>query len=381
LRARVTGSTAGKYLAATWRFLTWVGSHRTTLWGGLDRVLNSYLHHLFRSGKGKGEAAAVFYGLNLLLPEVSRGLPVARAALSGFHRQLPSESWPPLPWRVTVLLSAWMAARGHRRAAVGTVLAFHCYLRAATELLPLVREDVALGDDPRLGTDDGRVFLRLRNTKTGANKGVEVLDPCIRLLVAELVRTTPVGARLFRLSPSEYRVLFRDACQALGLTGYVPHSLRHGGATFDYLKGVPVQDICVRGRWAVTKSALTYIQTGRQLLLAKAVPPVTAGLASTCQRFPLSRLLGGPSLQQDGQSGGHLASVGGRPTSGARPVVSVVLRPAPGAAGPRVAPVILPSISAPLTASAAKAHAGRRLNVPLASREALAARRAYLKRG
>jgi hypothetical protein len=41
------------------------------------------------------------------------------------------------------------------------------------------------------------------------------------------------------------------------------HSLRHGGATHDYLKGMPFDDVMVRGRWAVTKSAVHYIQQGR----------------------------------------------------------------------------------------------------------------------
>jgi hypothetical protein len=62
--------------------------------------------------------------------------------------------------------------------------------------------------------------------------------------------------------------------QSLGLDiPYVPHSLRHGGATFDFMNGHSITDIMARGRWAATKSALRYIQEGRQLLMMNSIPP------------------------------------------------------------------------------------------------------------
>ena len=61
--------------------------------------------------------------------------------------------------------------------------------------------------------------------------------------------------------------------QDLGLSSlYVVHSLRHGGATRDHLRGRPLEDILMRGRWASTKSARRYVQAGRSLLLATKVP-------------------------------------------------------------------------------------------------------------
>jgi len=38
-------------------------------------------------------------------------------------------------------------------------------------------------------------------------------------------------------------------CRELGLSAaYVPHSLRHGGATRLHMAGVPLDDILMRGR-------------------------------------------------------------------------------------------------------------------------------------
>ena len=57
------------------------------------------------------------------------------------------------------------------------------------------------------------------------------------------------------------------ACRALHLPHYVPHSLRHGGATHHYINGWKVEDVMARGRWAVTKTARRYIQQSRQVMM------------------------------------------------------------------------------------------------------------------
>jgi len=52
----------------------------------------------------------------------------------------------------------------------------------------------------------------------------------------------------------------------------VPHSLRHGGATADFLNGATIEQVMFRGRWQGMQSARRYIQTGRALLAAQSVP-------------------------------------------------------------------------------------------------------------
>ena len=66
------------------------------------------------------------------------------------------------------------------------------------------------------------------------------------------------SARLFPYSTSTFRKHFKAACSDLGLSSdYVPHSLRHGGATHDHARGLPLEDILRHGRWASVKSAAT----------------------------------------------------------------------------------------------------------------------------
>ena len=81
------------------------------------------------------------------------------------------------------------------------------------------------------------------------------------------------GDYLFHWSRDTHLRWFHKACSVLSLpTHYVHHSLRHGGATRDYLNGMPIADVMVRGRWAAHKSAVHYIQSGRQLMMLQQVP-------------------------------------------------------------------------------------------------------------
>ena len=49
--------------------------------------------------------------------------------------------------------------------------------------------------------------------------------------------------------------------------------------------------IILRGRWAAESSARHYVQAGRQMLLALALPPAVATLASRLARISLAALV------------------------------------------------------------------------------------------
>jgi hypothetical protein len=68
-----------------------------------------------------------------------------------------------------------------------------------------------------------------------------------------------------------------------------------GGATHDHLCGLLLADVLLRGRWASTKSARHYIQSGRALLLALNAPPHIVRLA----RFLLMDVVQAMTLAQD----------------------------------------------------------------------------------
>ena len=74
----------------------------------------------------------------------------------------------------------------------------------------------------------------------------------------------------------------RAACVALGVghTAYVPHSLRHGGATADFLLTGSIERVQFRGRWKSMESVRTYVQTARALLAAQNVPSAVHALGT-----------------------------------------------------------------------------------------------------
>jgi integrase len=177
-----------------------------------------------------------------------------------------------LTWDLTVAISVQLCRHGLRRHAIATLLGFECLFRIG-DLVGLIREDVADAEDVRMNSGFKDMGLRIRKAKTGPNQFVTVRDAAIRVLVRELVATTAAGEPLFNFDARNYRGWFKHVCGELGLSSrYVPHSLRHGGATALHVAGWSLEDIMMRGRWESVKSARRYIQAGRALLLSLHVP-------------------------------------------------------------------------------------------------------------
>lgn len=239
----------------------------------LDHCLVDYFHDMYveKGGSCRGNADATLYGIEMLIPAVKKLLHGARLALRGWRRLRPPTPYPPLTWELAVAVGCRMARRS-LLYGIGCLLAFDGYLRVG-ELVNLRREDVADSKDVRLGSGFRGMALRLSTTKTGSNQWAEVRDPAVCALLRKVLGATPAKGLLFPFSSSSFRYRFKAACRELGLSSaYVPHSLRHGGATRDFLAGVPLEEVLRRGRWATTKSARHYIQAGRAIMLTVRVP-------------------------------------------------------------------------------------------------------------
>ena len=255
----------------------------------LDELFAEWCHELYVQHGGKRRSVAVnaLCGIHLFMPRVKGSMAYAALALKGWLRAVPPVPHPPIPWEMAVAIAARMVCDGHFVWGVGVLLSFDCYLRQG-ELLQLTAADVVLPADPRMGAAfAGRCGLRLGKTKTGREKFVEVLRPEVIQLLSLLVTATrtrglPRSTRLFRASPSALLRAFKGAAAVLGLDSHVVlHSLRHGGATSDYLKNRGLPFIQDRGRWASLKSAQHYIQMGRSLLVAStsSIPRASLDLA------------------------------------------------------------------------------------------------------
>jgi integrase len=280
LEASLAPSTRSKYRKAAEAFVMWCNRNQEKFDSAeeLDELLLDYFHCLYleRDGQGLCLARSTMYGLIMLMPRARGQLLLSAVALRGWQRLQPSVRYPPLTWELAVVIAVQLVRHDCWEMAVGTLLAFDCMLRIG-ELVGLKREDVADAGDPRLNAADDRVQLCLRHTKTGDNKWTWLeLEP-VKVLLRKLLVRTKRRAYVFPFSAQSFRRHFKHVCAELGLSSrYVPHSLRHGGATFMHRAGRTLSDIRHRGRWAQSKSAEHYIQAGPALLLQTAVPEAVA---------------------------------------------------------------------------------------------------------
>ena len=275
-QAGYTTTTINLYRKAVYSFLEWTSSHHVRIMSlqQLDMVLNEYVVHLWSTGKGKQAAVTAVYGVRMYIAEAADHLPNAIKSLRGWGRLHKTTSYPPMSWDMCVLISCQLTRAGYWHHGVGCLLAFTCYLRVG-ELCGIQHGDVADIGDPRMGRNNTCMCIRLAHTKTGSNKWVTVRHPVVAQLMRSLLSSSrPGNYPLFPFSPSHFRSMLHAACEALGIdhVGYVPHSLRHGGATHDHIMGVPMEDILLRGRWASNATARMYIQTGKAMLLSQSIP-------------------------------------------------------------------------------------------------------------
>ena len=285
LEAGFAPGTIKKYRPAVHRFLNWchtTGSDAQTD-DDLDELLADYFqqHHTENGGKGKSLAAVTLAGIRMYLPRLKTpSLPTASAVCARWNKSKPPVSYPPLTWDLTVVIALQLIRGGHFRFGVATLVGFHCLLRVG-ELTSLRREHFADHKDARLGAEYRKALVSIEKAKTGRYQSVTVDDPVVRQLLSDIVAKTKPGARLFPGGADGYRKAFKSACASLGLSEkYVPHSLRHGGATRMHIAGVPIADILIRGRWKSTESAKTYIKMGPALLMAMSAPEAVAKAAA-----------------------------------------------------------------------------------------------------
>lgn len=274
-------STLTRYNDAVSHFLSWCHTNDLDPSSpeSFDDILTDYFHHLYDTNQGKGAAHNTLYGILMYLPHLKHHLHLASKSLVGWNKLYPPKSYPPLTWELCCLVAVRLAMDGHLLHAVATLLGFDCFLRIG-ELVGLRRDDVADVKDARMGGVSADMTLRLRSTKTGPNQWVVVENAAVKTLLRRTVAITKPGNFIFPFSASTFRNHFKAACASLGLSSsYVPHSLRHGGATRHHLLGRHMEDILLRGRWASSKSARRYIQAGRAMLMTMDTPPQVHALS------------------------------------------------------------------------------------------------------
>ena len=243
----------------------------------LDRALALYIQHCYDSSTPFQYAAHALHAVVFHRLDLKQKLHQARSCLKGWERVKKVQSHPPLTWELTCVIASTLARSGYHGPAIGMLLGFDCYLRVS-ELTHLRRQDIVMPHDARMGRADTGMAVILKHTKTGKNQSVTSQRRKVAELVTSWVRGLPrsIGrdGLVFDFSPQWFGRLICNACVELGLghIPYVPHSLRHGGATADFFSKGSVEYVHFCGRWKSIESLRTYIQTARALLAAQNVP-------------------------------------------------------------------------------------------------------------
>ena len=279
--ASVAPSTAKRYRRCLNAFLEWAAANgkRAVSATDADAHLSAFSLHLFRSGGSRSTAEGALYGLQWALPSLHGCFPRAAQCLRGWTRLATSQSHPPITWELATLIGCRAARRGDVRFGIGVIVAFDCFLRRR-EIVSLRREDIMDVDDARLRQQC--MLIILRDTKTGKNQNVRVVNPHVAALLRALRAHTPAGQRLFPFSKEQFARMFKHECALLSLSKrYVLHSLRHGGATHYYHRlSWRMEDVIFRGRWRSPISAARYIQASAAVAASIAIPLFIAAAAN-----------------------------------------------------------------------------------------------------
>jgi integrase len=267
--------TEKRYTEAALEFLRWCDENfeSPVTYEELDDTFAEYVEFAYETGVSLSRAEYALHGLCNVIPRAKPFMMLSRQQLRGWRKSTVKNPHPPLTWGLACAIATRLALTGHIRYAVGLLLSFDCFLRVG-ELVALRREDIAIPGEARVDDGYDKLGVRLRQTKTGPNKFVSVHFESVASLLRDVVLDTKKGGRLFPFSASSFRYHMKKACRELGLSDrYVPHSLRHGGATYWFtVLGKPINDVMTRGRWAVVKSAEHYIQSGAAIMLSVDVP-------------------------------------------------------------------------------------------------------------
>lgn len=265
------------YSAAFCSFLEWLSScdPQPNCAVSLDLFVVRYCEIIFDDDPHRGARQNylnVMSAIEFTCAEIAGFLHNSRQALRGWNRITPARSPAPFSSEHVAAMAGYFYIIRRPLLALAIQVTFSGYLRAG-ELLALRTDDVCFSSDPRLAVyDSAHAGLLIRSAKTGKLQFVSLQDQkvvaALRATVQEL-RMGSSNSRVFPISYSQVSSALKSAVDHIHLPPkeFTLHSLRHGGATCDFLRGVALKDVVMKGRWVSLSSCRPYLNAGQGLLL------------------------------------------------------------------------------------------------------------------
>ena len=235
----------------------------------LDVHVQEYIEALWHEGSSRGDAGATLSALQWALQR-------KRILAGGWQLfdnwgllELPRRA-PPLPSLILSGLVGLALTHGHLGIAAVLMSGFDGFLRTS-EFLTLSPEMVSFSDSGAL--------LVLPLTKSGQRRGgaesVRITDPAaVQLLWIACSRAACRSDPIVATGAPAFRRWFRWGLETLGVAhvGFLPYSVRRGGATHRFQQDPNVPNILLIGRWNDSRTARIYITEGALFLTKLALP-------------------------------------------------------------------------------------------------------------
>ena len=224
-----------------------------------DLALCRFIEHLWQDGAPRGWASNAKSAVAHYVPVLGRRMYGAQRLLLALDKdELPARA-PPLTLQFARALAGAAAAKIGLHMCLVLLLGFFGLLRPG-ELMQVRAAHFVFTAGSRIAV------LTLPFTKSGQRlqsvaESVILEDPttvaCARAVVGQLKAEDlifPGGDKMFRDQ-------FRSTCKFAGLpaVGWLPYSLRRGGATTHFLLEGSLDKTVVRGRWKSVRTARIYI--------------------------------------------------------------------------------------------------------------------------
>ena len=287
---RINKRSQTRYRAAIRRFHAWCwqyGYLDIDNVDALDTYAQEFIEALWQEGDSKGDAGLLLSALQWALQQ-KRILPGSWGLFKAWSLlELPRRA-PPLPAVVLTGLVGFALSEGRLGLAATLLAGFAGFLRTA-ELTSLSASQLTFSDSGCL------VLLPL--TKSGQRRGgpetVHITDPqAVQLLWLATAHSTDRAEPLTGMHPQMFRRWFRQALETLGVTamGFLPYSVRRGGATHAYQQQPNLPHVLLIGRWEESKTARIYITEGALFLTKLSLPAEALRLAQSYTTWLVQRL-------------------------------------------------------------------------------------------
>lgn len=269
-----------------------------------DEVLSQYVMHRHANMDGK-RLYVVKHALlccQHVQPKIRGKIATAWDTLRVWEEQRSNALRPPLPvplWLLMIGLSRAQAAvnaaplEREKWTIFATLLevGLLCMFRPG-ELLKLKHSDFSMPGNFTFSQPFAaiRVASPKNRRQFGLEQFVLLRNPCTVERLREILKEG-LDKPLWKSTSNQFSQMFRKVCKDLKISDchLTPGSLRPGGATMYYSRGIPISTLRFMGRWSVERSLEHYIQLAMSTLIMNKLSTAAVALlkkvAGPCLEF------------------------------------------------------------------------------------------------